>query len=270
MELIDALILGLIQGITAFLPVSTSGHLVLVQQWLAVEGTNAVAFAALLHMATATAVIVYFWSDLWVLMQAALRKLSRLPVNEKDLRLFNALALGTVPAIIFALLFEPMFAVFFQNIALVAAMILVAAVFFMYVEWRYYLRPDHGGVTLRRGLLIGVFQALSLIPGFSRSGATIAGGMLLGMSRYEATRFSFLLAIPISLAIGSKKFIELLQSDGVINWTLIIVGAAVAAISSLFVIHLFLGYIKNRTLWPYIWYSVLLSAFVGYAAFVTL
>lgn len=138
----------------------------------------------------------------------------------------------------------------------------------MYVEWRYYLRPTHESLTPRRGLVVGLFQALALLPGFSRSGSTIAGGMLLGMSRYEATRFSFMLAIPITLGVGSKKFVELLRTDGMVDWTVVLIGATVAAVTAFIVIHIFLGYVRKYTLWPFIWYSVILSALVGYVAFV--
>ena len=268
MELIDALILGLVQGITEFLPLSSAGHLVLARSWLSIDTMNAVAFEGVTHLATALAVTIYFWSDFWVLVQAALRKLGRLPVNQKDLQLFKALALGSIPALALGLMVEPFIRPLFQNVALVAIILFAASVFFMYVEWRYFMRPEHGSITVKRGLLIGVYQALALLPGFSRVGATMAGGMLLGMSRYEAARFSFMLAVPLAVGMGCKKLLELLSAAGTPEWSFIIMGATTAALCAFIVAHLFLGYIKTHTLWPFIWYNVLLSAFVGYAAFV--
>lgn len=264
----DAIILGLVQGITEFLPISSSGHLILVREWLSIDVANALAYDAMLHLATTAAVITYFWSDLWILMQAVLRKLGRLPVNKRDLNLFYALAVGTIPGVVIGLAVEPFFNKDLQSIIVVAAMLFVASVFFMYAEWRYYLMPEHGSVTIRRGLIVGLFQALALIPGFSRSGSTIAGGMLFGMSRYEASRFSFLLAIPITLGLGCKKLLELLQHPGAVDWVPILVGSGVAAVTAFVVIHFFLSFIKNHTLWPFIWYGILMSGFVGYAAFV--
>lgn len=269
MDMIDSILLGLVQGITEFLPISSSGHLILARNFLSIDATNALAYDAVLHLATTVAVIIYFWSDLWVLVQAMLRKLGRLPVNEKDLTLFYALVFGTIPAVVLGVALEPVFDKNTVSSGLVAAMLFVSSIFFMYVEWRYYTRPTHGAITAKRGFLVGLFQALALLPGFSRSGSTLAGGMLLGMSRYEASRFSFLLAIPITLGVGSKKFIDLLQDGGSVDWGVILVGAAVAAVTAFIVIHFFLAFIKRYTLWPFIWYSVVLSALVGYVSVIS-
>ncbi|MBP6924000.1 MAG: undecaprenyl-diphosphatase UppP [Candidatus Pacebacteria bacterium] len=269
MDIFDSVVLGLVQGITEFLPISSSGHLILVRDLLSIDATNALAYDAVLHLSTTLAVIVYFRNDLWVLIQAMLRKLGRLPVNQKDLTLFYALAIGTVPAVILGVALEPFFDKNTQSTGLVALMLFMASVFFMYVEWRYYLRPTHGTVTAKRGFLVGLFQALALLPGFSRSGATIAGGMMLGMSRYEASRFSFLLAIPITLGVGCKKSIDLLQNGGSVDWGVILIGAGVAAVTAFIVIHFFLAFIRRYTLWPFIWYSVILSALVGYVSLIS-
>lgn len=264
MQIVDAVILGIVQGITEFLPISSTGHLILAREWLVIDATNALAFDAILHLATTAAVILYFWSDLWVLFQAVLRKLGRLPVNEKDLTLFYALAIGTIPAALLGFFLEPILTAHFETAAVVAVVLLLASVFFLFAEWKYYLRPTHGQLTLRSGLLVGCFQALALLPGFSRSGATIAGGMLLGLSRYEASRFSFLLAIPITAGVGLKKMLDLMAEGGTVEWTPIFVGAFVAMVTAFTVIHYFLAFIRKHTLWPFVWYGVILAGFVGY------
>ncbi|MCA9359892.1 undecaprenyl-diphosphatase UppP [Candidatus Nomurabacteria bacterium] len=264
MELIDAIILGLVQGITEFLPVSSTGHLVLVHEWLTIEGSNALAYDAVLHFATTAAVMVYFWPDLWNLLQVALRKLGRLPVNERDITLLYALIIGTVPAVILGLFLEGFISEYLRSPLFVAGALACASVFFLYAEWRYYLRPPQGEITLKRGLLVGLYQALALIPGMSRSGATIAGGMLLGLSRYEATRFSFLLAIPITLGVGIKMSLDLLKEGGAVDWFMIGVGASVAFVTAILVIHFFLGFIRKYTLWPFVWYGIILASMVGY------
>lgn len=269
MNITDSVILGLVQGITEFLPISSSGHLILVRDLLSIDTTNALAYDAVLHLATTAAVITYFWSDIWVLIQAMLRKLGRLPVNEKDLTLSYALILGTIPAVLLGVAIEPFFDKNEVGAGLVATMLFVASIFFMYVEWRYYLRPTHGNITVKRGILVGLFQALALLPGFSRSGSTIAGGMLLGMSRYEASRFSFLLAIPITLGVGLKKSIDLIQAGGVVDWGVILIGAGVAAVTAFIVIHFFLSFIRKYTLWPFIWYSIVLASLVGYVSLIS-
>ena len=268
MNIGDAIILGLVQGITEFLPISSTGHLVLVREVLTINEANMLAVDAVLHLATTLAVVLYFWTDLWTLMQALLRKLGRLPVNEKDLMMVYALLIGTIPAVILGLLLEPTMANF-QTPVVIAVFLAVAAIFFLFVEWKYYLRPEHGSITIKRAWQVGLFQALALVPGLSRSGTTIAGGMLLGMSRYEASRFSFLLAIPITLGVGAKKSLDLLALDEPISIVPLLVGAAVATVTAFIVIHFFLKFIRKYTLWPFVWYSLILSGFIGYVAFIT-
>lgn len=268
MDITAAVILGLVQGVTEFLPVSSTGHLVLVRDWLNVDTAHALAFDGALHFATTAAVVLYFWSDIWVLLQTLLRKLGRLPVNPRDWLLFKVLVIATIPAALLGVLLEGTVKQF-QVPHIVAGVLFTASLFFMYVEWRYYLRPTHGALTMRRGIGVGLFQALALIPGFSRSGSTIAGGMLLGMSRYEASRFSFLLAIPITLGAGSKMLLELLSDGGEVVWTPIYIGTAVAFITALVVIHFFLAFIRKYTLWPFVWYGIILASAVGYVAFVS-
>lgn len=266
MDITAGIVLGLVQGITEFLPISSSGHLVMVREFLSVSDTHALATDAVLHLSTTLAVITYFWSDIWVLVQTLIRKLGRLPTNDKDVTLLYALILGTIPGVVLGLLLEGYMSKF-ENATVVAVVLFCSAIFFMYAEWRYFQSPPQGALTIRRGVLIGVFQALALIPGFSRSGATLAGGMLLGLSRLESTRFSFLLSIPIILGVGTKKLIELIATDEVVHWLPIAVGAAMSYVLALIVIHFFLGFIQRYTLWPFIWYSIILSCLVGYVAF---
>ncbi len=268
MELLDAIILGLVQGITEFLPVSSSGHLVFAREWLHVDGINALAFDAILHFATTLAVIVYFRSDIWRLVQVALRKLGRLPVREKDWLLLKALLIGTIPAVIAGLLLQSLISDYLQSSLVVAGILFLSSIFFLYAEWRYSVAPPHGELTLKRGLQVGLFQMLALMPGMSRSGATIAGGMMMGLTRIEATKFSFLLAIPITLGVGIKMTLDLMKEEGAVAWTQIGVGAVVAFVTALFVIHLFLIFIRRYTLWPFIWYGIILSMLVAYVSWV--
>lgn len=268
MNIADAIILGLVQGVTEFLPISSTGHLVLVREILTISESNALAVDAVLHLATTLAVILYFWSDLWVLAQALLRKLGRLPVNEKDLMMVYALGIGTIPAVVLGILLEPTMDNF-QTPLVIATFLAIAAIFFLFVEWRYYLRPEHGAVTIKRAWQVGLFQALALVPGLSRSGTTIAGGMLLGMSRYEASRFSFLLAIPITLGVGIKKSLDLIALEEAVAFLPLIVAAVVACVTAFIVIHYFLKFIRRYTLWPFVWYSLILAGFIGYVSLLT-
>jgi undecaprenyl-diphosphatase len=266
MDTITVVILGLIQGITEFVPISSSAHLLLVGDFLSIDETNTLAFYAVLHLATTAAIIIYFWNDIWALIQTSIRKLGRLPVNEKDLTLLHAILIGTVPAVIVGLLFEEIITTYLHFPLIIAAMLFISAFFFMYAEWCYYTKPPQGILTIRHGFWIGCFQALALLPGFSRSGSTLAGGMLLGLSRVESARFSFLLAIPITLGVGSKMLLELITTDGNVNWLQIGIGATVSFFTALLVIHYFLGFIRKYSLWPFIWYKIILSLIVVYIA----
>lgn len=264
MDLLSAIILGLVQGVTEFLPISSSGHLVLVREFLEQDDINSLAFDAILHLSTTLAIITYFWNDIWVLLQTMIRKLGRLPVNEKDLTLLYALLTGTVPAVVLGIFLESIIDKYLSTAVIVVVILFLGALFFMYAEWRYYVSPPRGSLTIRRGLLIGCFQALALLPGLSRSGATLAGGMLLGLSRLESARFSFLLAIPITLAVGAKGLINLITAEGQVLWSLVSIGAVISFFVALLVIHFFLAFIRRYTLWPFIWYSIILALLVGY------
>lgn len=268
MDYFTAIILGLVQGATEFLPVSSSGHLVLVQDFLNQDTANSLAYAVVLHLATMSAIILYFRKDIWVLLQTVVRLFGRLPVNQKDVVLIQALALGTIPAVLIGLAFDSIISTYLQAAPVVVGALVVSSLFFMYAEWYYYNHPPASPLTPRSGFLIGCFQVLALIPGFSRSGATLCGGMLLGFTRVEAARFSFLLAIPVILGAGVLKLFELITTGGAIAWTPLLIGAAVSFIVALTVIHFFLGYLAKHTLWPFIWYKLILALVVGYVVFI--
>lgn len=262
MELLAALILGVIQGATEFLPISSTGHLILVRSALSLEHVNALAFDAILHLATALAVTVYFWRDIMLLVHTALRILGRLPVGEKDRVLLIALIVGTIPAVIIGLLLENIMATVFRAPLLVATVLIVGSMLFAYAEYVYTYKPKQVTMSPSLGLKIGLFQVLALIPGMSRSGATISGGLILGLSRYESARFAFLLAIPIMFGAGSKKLLELLISPDAAPVMMLIVGGISAFFVGLMAIHFMLSFVRNNSLWPFIWYRILLATFV--------
>ncbi len=262
MTIIDAGLLGFVQGITEFLPVSSTGHLVLAREVFGIEIENALAFDVILHLATVLAVIIYFHKDIWLLTQTFLRKLSRLPVNKKDETLLFALLIGTIPAALMGFLFEAYISESFRSPLSVAVVLFISACFFIYAEWRYQNQPRSSELTVRSGLWIGFFQVLALMPGFSRSGATICGGMLLGLTRVEAARFAFLLAIPIILGAGVLQMLDFLTSNEAVNWLALGVGAGVSFVVAIFAIHFFLGFLRRYSLWPFIWYKFILSAFI--------
>ncbi|MBX2866976.1 undecaprenyl-diphosphatase UppP [Candidatus Kaiserbacteria bacterium] len=259
MDTAHAVILGIVQGITEFLPISSTGHLILFGSVLG-DGQT-LAFDAMLHLATVAAVIVYFWADISLLFQTFLRLLGRQPVDQKYLLLFKALIIGTIPAVIFGLLLEDIMGTLFRNPLLVAGVLVLGSVLFMYAEHTYHTSFRDGRIDMATGLKVGFFQTLALIPGMSRSGSAIAGGMILGLSRSEATRFSFLLAIPVLLGGGAKKALELGSTSGT-DWGMILAGAVVAFVVGLGAIHFMVSFVKNHSLWPFIWYRIVVAGVV--------
>lgn len=254
-------LLGALQGLTEFLPVSSSGHLVLLHSIFGASPDD-MAFDAVLQLATVLAVVIYFRRDIYTLANTLLRRLSRLPVNEKEIVLAYALMVGTIPAIVVGLLLESYMETIFRNPLLVAGVLVVGSILFALAEWHYknFRREDR--MTIGKGLKIGLFQCLALIPGMSRSGASIVGGMLLGLSRAEAARFSFLLAVPVIAGSGLKKLLELATGNGVTDWTSLAIAGTTAFLAGLFAIHFMLSFVRRHSLWPFIWYRLVLAGVV--------
>lgn len=267
MDILSGIILGVVQGITEFLPVSSTGHLILAHSVMGVQSNSSLAFDAILHLATALAVFVYFFDEVFLLIQTLLRKLGRLPVNEKDFKMVKALAIGTIPAVIVGLLLESYMETLFRSPILVAVVLVLGSGLFMFAEYVYQNSFHTGEFDAKTGFKIGLFQTLALIPGMSRSGATISGGMLLGFSRSDAARFAFLLSLPILIGAGGKKLLELISADADVVWFPIIMGALAAFVVALLAIHFMLSFVRKHTLWPFIWYRITLAGFVLLVAF---
>ncbi len=263
MGIFESITLGLIQGLTEFLPVSSSGHLILTHSFFSESGVGGdLAFDAILQLATALAVIVYFRRDLHAMLQTLQRKAARLPVDKKEINLIYAILIGTIPGVILGLSLESLMETTFRSPLLVATTLVIGSILFATAEWLMVIKPREGSINTKKGLLIGLFQSLALLPGMSRSGATIAGGMLLGLSRAEAARFSFLLAIPIIVGAGLKKLLDLMTSAVTVDWSPLIISGVTAFLVGLFAIHFMLSFIRRYSLWPFIWYRLVLAGVI--------
>lgn len=265
MNYIDAIILGAVQGLTEFLPVSSSGHLLIVRDLLHLPLVGTLTFDAVLQCATVLAVLVYFARDLWGIVISAFRYMLRKPVSEIEKTYLWAIILGTIPAIIFGLLLESKMDNVFRNINLVAVALLIGSAL-MYAAQKYAEKNsprtvlgESSSLTVKKGVIIGFFQSLALVPGISRSGATISGGLLNGLSREEATRFSFLLSVPILVGSGLKKLLEVgfTPSSGTLGP--LFIGSSFSFVVGLLAIHYFIKYLKTHNLSVFIWYRVLLA-----------
>ncbi len=275
-----AIILGAVQGFTEFLPVSSSGHLLIVRDLLSLPLVGTLTFDAVLQCATVLAVLVYFAHDLWGIIISAFRYVLRKPISETEKTYLLAIILGTIPAIILGLLLESKMDSVFRNIHLVAGALLAGSIL-MYAAQNYAQRyaercqsvsltrekvskrhfdiTEQSALSIKKGIIIGFFQSLALVPGISRSGATISGGLFMGLSRENATRFSFLLSIPILVGSGLKKLLEVDFTAPGSNLGPLFLGSLVAFVVGLVAIHFFIRYLKTHNLSIFIWYRVALA-----------
>lgn len=262
MSLLESFFFGLLQGVTEFLPISSSGHLVLFRTIFNIDPEYGLMFDAMLHLATVSAVVVYFRHDLYLLIQTLVRKMGKLPIDEKQNVLLNCLIIATVPGAVVGWFFEDILATVFHSPLIVGVLLICSAIFFMFAEYFYQLLPRIDAVNYRKALYIGLFQVASLLPGVSRSGVTIGAGMLLGLSRTEAARFSFLLAIPITMGVGLKKTLEFIVIGGEMDIVFVTIAFLTAFMSAFVVIHFFMAFLRKYTLWPFIWYLLIIGSLI--------
>lgn len=268
MTILDALLLGLVQGITEFLPISSTGHLILFQQVLGIGETGGLAFVAALHVATTIAVAFYFRKDLWVFIKSAWKFVTRAPMSQEEKDFCGAIIWGTVPALAFGLLLKDVLdSVDSSSKAgiIVAIGLFIGSLLMWYAERRAkqnaQLLPRP--INQRIGFRIGIFQALALFPGMSRSGSTISGALLNGVSREQATRFAFILSFPILLGAGGASLVSLLMNPMEIgSLSPLIAGLITALVSGLAAIHFLIRYLKTHTLSVFIWYRVALALLI--------
>lgn len=234
MTVIQAALLGLLQGLTEFLPISSSGHLVIAQHFLNVND-GGLFFEVLLHCATLAAVVAAYWQDLLELLRKPFQKYTYL------------LIAGTIPTGIIGLAFKDTFEGLFNSVTTVGYMLLITGVILLVAE--YVSRTVFSSKSLHywQAIIIGLGQGLAITPGISRSGTTIATGLLVGLERAEAARFSFLLSIPAIVGASILEGKDIVLSEAVSASLILpyIVGAIVAGISGYFAIKLLLG-ILNR------------------------
>ncbi len=266
MEIVHAIILGVVQGITEFLPVSSTGHLIIAHRLLGSHDASELFFDATLHLATLCAVIIYFRKDMLALLHGAFAFLRGREVPGAERSLWYALILGTIPAIVFGLLFEDVIAGGARSTTVVAWGLIAGSLLMYFAEKQF----SGKGRTIsgRLGWRLGWFQALALFPGISRSGATISGGLLAGLSRAEATRFAFLLSFPILLGGGVTSLLEIARMPFPSLGGLPLAAAALAALlSGVATIHLLIRFVSTRTFKPFIWYRLILAALLLFFPF---
>lgn len=261
MDSLQAIILALVQGVTEFLPISSSAHLILVPRFLGWTDQG-LAFDVAVHLGTLIAVIYYFRAEVSAILTGWTRAVLRLPHESQDARLGWTLLAATVPLVIAGLFLEDLVATTLRAPLVIAG----ATAFFGVLLWVADRKPDQverlANVGLRAGVLIGLAQVLALIPGTSRSGITMTAGLALGLDRETAARFSFLLAIPAIAGASLLELVELVQSVDPVPWGAIALGLVVAAVSAWLCIRLFLAAIERIGMVPFVVYRLLLAAVI--------
>jgi undecaprenyl-diphosphatase len=256
----DSIFLGFIQGMTEFLPISSSGHLILAREFLGMSQEGSLAFDAILQLATALTVVVYFRKDIYELVLNLFAKVKD-PIKTK---LTYFLIIGTIPAIILGLLLEDYMETVFRNPKLIALTFVVGA-FVMYLADKVLIRRIKNNsiseLTVKKSLVIGFFQSLALVPGMSRSGMTISGGYFLGIPKDLAVRFSFLLSIPIIVGSGLLKLKDIIQEPSLIGgqYFILFLGASSSFIFGWLAIDFLLKFLKTNTFTGFVVYRILFA-----------
>lgn len=253
MPFLVVIILGLIQGLTEFLPVSSSGHLVVAQHYLPGFSAAPLPFDVILHLGTLVALVIYFFRDIKNIAVSFFRYGS--PESAADRRLGWFIILATIPAAVIGLFFKDRIEALFSSVSLVPYMFIVtAALVFAGERLGRPAKPIHS-VGVREAVVIGLLQAVAIMPGISRSGSTIAGGLMMGLEKEASARFSFILSIPAVFG----AFLLSLGDVTEMNISFII-GAAVACLAGLGAIWLTFRFVVTRRLWVFSLYLIVVGA----------
>lgn len=271
MSVIEAIILGIIQGITEFLPISSTGHLTLAGKLMGLiseeHPEHWTSFIAVIQLGTMLSILVYFWKDLWNIfvefIKNNLQKRVRYSDQPLNAKLGWMIIAGTVPIVFIGLLFKDQIeGAFTKNLYVISGSLIVLAIILAFAEKTAKFKKEIKDVTLLDSILVGIAQVIALIPGSSRSGTTITGGLFLGLKRDVAARFSFLLSVPAILASGMLQLIESLEFinyDIAVNLT---IATVVSAISGYLAIDFLLKFLKKNSTFVFIFYRIALGALI--------
>ncbi len=268
MSVLDALILGLVQGLTEFLPVSSSGHLVLMQHYLGVQQIG-LSFDVLVHLATLLAVVVYFWQDVkklviafFSIIRGALGSRSaRRTRLDAESRMYRRLVwmviLGAIPAALAGYFLEDFFKKLFESVLVVGLALMVTGLILWGAEWlqsRKQRRRELGAMTSLDALIIGIGQAVAITPGISRSGTTIATALARGLDRVAAARYSFLLSLPVIFGAGLLQARDILKVGVEYSWQALAVGGVASFVAGLLAIRVLMAVLERSKLTIFSYY----------------
>ena len=261
MDILQAIVLGILQGATEFIPVSSSGHLVLVP-WLLRWPEPGLVFDTMVHWGTLLAVLAYFWRDWWRLITAWLRGLFRWDWSDPHARMLWLLVIGSVPAALLGLFLEDFFESLFSEPVWVSIFLLVTAALLIVSERLARQGREARDLNWKDALIIGAAQGAAIAPGISRSGATISAGLWRGLTRADAARFSFMLSTPVILGAGLLQLLGLREEPAAqANLSVLAAGFVAAALAGYICIWALLRYLQRGRLYPFAIYCALAGTF---------
>ncbi len=257
MDILHIIVLAVLQGVTEFLPISSSAHLILIPK-LSAWPDQGLAFDVAVHVGSLTAVLWYFRHDLKPLSQAWVKSLHTRQATQES-RLVWAVALATIPVAICGLFMAKMIATDLRSITVIAVATIVFGLLLGYADVYSKNQRNEYSLSWKDAVFIGLAQALALIPGTSRSGITMTAALLLNLERKAAARFSFLLAIPVILLAGAHDVLKLLKQQVPVDWFSLGLGALLSAISAYFCIKIFIDVLDRIGMLPFVIYRLLLG-----------
>ncbi len=260
MDLIQIVVLAVMQGLTEFLPISSSAHLILVPV-LTGWRDQGLAFDVAVHLGTLVAIVWYFRQELVVMAREWVASL-RGGGSTLNSRLAWWVLWGTVPAGLAGLAFKDFIETELRSPLVIATTTILFGLLLWWADQRGKRKRDEYSLGWRDVLLIGCAQALALIPGTSRSGITMTAGLVLGLTREGAARFSFLLSIPIILLAGGVETLDLVRGEGSVEWTALLLGTLFSAVSAYLCVHWFLKLLERMGMLPFVIYRLLLGMFL--------
>jgi undecaprenyl-diphosphatase len=265
LEPIQIALLAFVQGLTEFLPISSSAHLILAPLLFGYE-LQSLAFDVAVHLGTLGAVVAYFRREIAAMALAMTDSLIRRRIDSPDARLGWMIVVATLPLLVLGLPLKGLLELLREDDRLVALVIAGTTIAFGVLLWvadaRGRRARDEYTVNWRDALFVGVLQAIAIIPGTSRSGITITAGLVLGLTRQAASRFSFLLSIPTILMAGALETLELASLEGPVDWTPLWLGALLSFVVAYLTIHFFLKFIEKISMLPFVLYRLLLGGFI--------
>jgi len=264
-EILKVIFLGIIEGITEWLPISSTGHMLLVDQFLQLNASDAFKemFFVVIQLGAIIAVVVIFWDKMFPFQW---RDKNQPVIQKESLSLWLKVVVACIPGAVITLLFDDYIEAHLHTPVVIAAALIIYGIAFILVEnWnkkRVPSVPNLSDISYKTAIAIGLFQVLSIIPGTSRSGATIIGALLIGVSRVAAAEFTFFLAVPVMFGLSAVKILKFGLSFSGPELLILVIGMAVAFVVSLLVIKFLMAFIKKHNFKVFGWYRILLGIIV--------